>query len=662
VVVENFRPGTLHRLGIGPDEMLERSPGLVYCSLPGFGSDDPRARVPAWEQVVMAAGGGCAPITPGIPPLVSPVPLASIFGAALGATAITAALVAREREGAGQWVEVPLFDALFEAIGSRGLSFERGEPWTVSFGSGIYVCSDGRRVTFLANWHRHLVWFLQAVGHESWLEEGVADFDRLKLSTDVQGELQRRLTELFATRPAVEWERVARAHGCSIAMVRSTAEWLADPVSIQSRAVVEVEDPDHGPVKVPGLAVTSDETPDWRPAGRPRTVEADIAWSPRGATAGVDGGAAHDGVGSAGSPLAPAAGRGPLAGFRVLEMARVLAAPTAGKLLAQLGAEVVKIDVDPAHGTAITREPFMHEQINRGKHTLIADLRTEAGRAVFERIAPTCDVLVQNFTLGTAERLGIDHASLRRRRPDVVSLYLNAFGTTGPWAGFRGFAELANVSSGLTDHVLRGEFPASGSSPVVDLPRWFYTDYAAGVLGAFGATLGLYSRVRSGTGGSFQTSLFAATALEQITWLASGDASPARGEAATRVVRARDGWVCVSGPSSALARLAEDCGWDADEPTEISRPVREGPVALTVDKLCRAATAAGAGAHRVMTVPELMRPGGWADVRGLRLTDETEEFGQVVMPGPVVRFARTPMQPGHFPAPFGQNGGNPVKI
>src|SRR4029077_269576 len=116
-------------------------------------------------------------------------------------------------------------------------------------------------------------------------------------------------------------------------------------------------------------------------------------------------------------------------------------APTAAKLLAQYGAQVVKIDTDPAQGRASFREPALHEHLNRGKWTLIADLRSAQGQELLPRLLESCDVLVHNFGRLACQHLGVDEESVRRHAPDIVYLQLNAFGYTGPWRDFRGYAE-----------------------------------------------------------------------------------------------------------------------------------------------------------------------------------------------------------------------------
>src|SRR5689334_24359393 len=117
VLVENFRSGVMDRLGLGPDALLLQNPGLLYCSLPGFASDDPRAELPAWEGIVAAATDTYR----GEPPVFSPIPISSHFAAFQAAVSIVMTLIARTRDGLGQRIEVPLFDATFAAIGAHGL-------------------------------------------------------------------------------------------------------------------------------------------------------------------------------------------------------------------------------------------------------------------------------------------------------------------------------------------------------------------------------------------------------------------------------------------------------------------------------------------------------------------------------------------------------------
>jgi len=654
VVIENFRPGVMERLGLGPRACLERAPQVVYCSMPGFGHDDPRAGVAAWEGVVMAAGGGystqvSAALIPGFDaqpsaPRFSPLPLASVFGAMEAAMAITAALIARDRDGVGQWVEVPLVDALFEASGLRAMSYERNGPQMTDFGSGFYRCADGRWLTFIATWFRHLEWFLDAAGCHGWIDEGVVDFDRLWSDPATVAELHQRMVDLFATRPAAEWERLGRDHGCTIGMLRSTSEWMQEPHAVLSGTLVDTTDPVLGAVRGPGLAVRLSTGPDG-PAPPRRAPGSD--------TDAVLG-APDDRPRRAGPTPSP---KPPLDGIRVIDHTRVVAGPTAAKLLGQLGADVIKIDEDPKLSRSASEQPSFHEHLNRAKRSLILDLKDAADRRRFSQLVAGCDVIVENFTIGTAERLGIDEASVRAMAPDVVFLYLNTYGLDGPWAAYRGFAELANITTGITERTCADDDLVSGMSAAMDFPRWPFTDYAAGVLGAFGALLGLFHRGRTGVGPRVETSLVRATALQQILYVLdhAGPCPPEpRGASATgwsplqRLFATADGWVFVGATPQQVAPAVAALG----APTaELADAIRSRS---TVE--CLAALASvGVGGHEVLSLAELMAPGGHADRRGLRLEDHSEHHGTVVMAGPVVRLQRTPMRPGAYPGPFGSD-------
>jgi len=208
VVIENFRPGVMDRLGLGWPRLAAAAPRLIYCSLPGFGRDDPRAPVPGWEGVVAAATANCSVRVGQEPagwdtsrPTYSAVPLASNFAAFLAATAIVAALTFRHRTGRGQLIEVPLFHAMFELIGKAG-SFVQSDglappkPHSGN-GSGTYECADGRYVRLdpIGGSARFLRWLLDAAGAESWAADGLTDGVRLAQHKELEERLKERLKE-----------------------------------------------------------------------------------------------------------------------------------------------------------------------------------------------------------------------------------------------------------------------------------------------------------------------------------------------------------------------------------------------------------------------------------------------------------------------------------
>ncbi|HEY1296535.1 MAG TPA: CoA transferase, partial [Chloroflexota bacterium] len=340
VVIENFRPGVMDRLGFSAVELCQRLPRLVYCSIPGFASDDPRRGMAAWEGVVGAATDTYARVeqvtTPADDdperPVFTALPLASNFAGFHAATAIVMALIARERDGRGQRIEVPMFDAMFELIGANGISVDGEYRIARSRGSRTYVCADGRRilcnVTATPRFQR---WFAEAAGADA------------------------PSPELLLTRSGLEWEKAINTAGAPSAMVRTASEWLASDHARARGTVIQVDDPELGATWMPGVQVHLSESPGMiQPRHLPDADHAAIVaglatlegsaqgfegkgFESTGAPAAEDGREALDWARRTGSD-------GPLAGLRVLDLTQVVAGPCTGRILVEYGADVIKIN------------------------------------------------------------------------------------------------------------------------------------------------------------------------------------------------------------------------------------------------------------------------------------------------------------------------------
>ncbi len=281
VVIENFRPGVMDRLGLGYSASSTTNAGLIYCSLPGFSADDPRAPIPAWEGVLGAASGSYVNRL-GQPtretPALTALPLSSSYGAFLSATSIAMALNARSRDGGGQHIETPLFDATFTAVGMAGFKLMDQAPPT---GGGIgtpwvrqYECADGRWVQFFANPTRHRTQFVEAAGVSSeWQAEGLLDYGRLAMDASLKARLLERMVELFRTRDASVWEELINAAGTPTAVCRESNEWLCHDHALASGAVVDVEDPTYGAMRQPGVHPRLEATPGHIRRGAPKLDE-----------------------------------------------------------------------------------------------------------------------------------------------------------------------------------------------------------------------------------------------------------------------------------------------------------------------------------------------------------------------------------------------------
>jgi crotonobetainyl-CoA:carnitine CoA-transferase CaiB-like acyl-CoA transferase len=186
---------------------------------------------------------------------------------------------------------------------------------------------------------------------------------------------------------------------------------------------------------------------------------------------------------------------GPLEGLKVLDISNVIAGPFAAALLGDFGADVVKAEL-PGGGDALRAlpphkdgKPLLWKAVNRNKRAITLDLRKPAGQALFRRLLPKFDVLVENYRPGTLDRWGLDKGALWALQPGLVILRVTGFGQTGPYAGYAGFARLFEAYSGLA-YTTR----APNDPPMH--PGYPIGDPIAGVFGAFGVLTALIHRMK----------------------------------------------------------------------------------------------------------------------------------------------------------------------
>jgi len=194
------------------------------------------------------------------------------------------------------------------------------------------------------------------------------------------------------------------------------------------------------------------------------------------------------------APEAQGSRRLPLEGIRVLELGSYIAAPTAGRLLADFGAEVIKVERHTGDELRNWRlyageTSMLFRTLNRNKKSITLDLRTDEGREDVKALARHCDVIVENFRPGTLEKWGIGPADLSDVNPDLVFVRISAFGQTGPYSERPGFAAVAEAYGGFRE--LIGDPDRAPVRTGVSIG-----DSIAGLYGAFGAVMALYEGLR----------------------------------------------------------------------------------------------------------------------------------------------------------------------
>jgi crotonobetainyl-CoA:carnitine CoA-transferase CaiB-like acyl-CoA transferase len=236
----------------------------------------------------------------------------------------------------------------------------------------------------------------------------------------------------------------------------------------------------------------------------------------------------------------------PLAGVRVLELARILAGPWCGQLLADLGAEVIKVErpgagddtrgwgppfVTDIHGKA-WGAAYYHA-CNRGKRSVAVDFETDEGRAIIRQLAAECDVVIENFKVGGLKKYGLDHETLRTLNPRLVTCSITGFGQDGPYAARAGYDFMIQGMGGLMDitGAPDGE-PQKVGVAVVDV--------FTGVYASVGILAALRRRDATGEGGHVDMALLdvsvAILANQAMNYLASGTAPRRLGNAHPNIV------------------------------------------------------------------------------------------------------------------------------
>ncbi len=248
----------------------------------------------------------------------------------------------------------------------------------------------------------------------------------------------------------------------------------------------------------------------------------------------------------------------PLAGLKVLELARILAGPWAGQTLADLGADVIKVEAPKGDDTRHWGPPFItrngqktaayFHSCNRGKRSVAADFRTEEGQTLVRRLASEADILIENFKVGGLAKYGLDYPSLKAANPGLIYCSITGFGQTGPYAHRAGYDFIIQGMSGLMS--ITGE--PDGQPQKVGVA---VTDIFTGLYSVNAILAALVQRGTTGKGQHIDMALLdaatAITANQAMNYLATGTAPTRMGNAHPnltpyQVFDCADGWIIIA--------------------------------------------------------------------------------------------------------------------
>ncbi|UFN50559.1 CoA transferase [Roseomonas sp. OT10] len=358
----------------------------------------------------------------------------------------------------------------------------------------------------------------------------------------------------------------------------------------------------------------------------------------------------------------------PLSGIRVLDVTQVMAGPFAGMMLADLGADVIK--VEPPGGGDQTRSAMGFKMkgpdsmgflnLNRNKRSIAINLKSEAGKAVFLKLVETADVLIENYRPGVMKRLGLGYEDLRTINPRLIYASISGFGQSGPWAMRPGFDLMAQAMSGVmsvTGHP--GSPPVKAGVPVADIGCALFTLYA--VLSAY------IGRQKSGEGQYIDAALFDAAMAFSIWdiseyWGTGRIPQPVgtsnRMSAPYQAVKASDGYFVMGAPSQKLwLKLCEMLERPelTTDPRFVDIPARLANREVLIEELektfatktaeewVETMLAAGLPAGRMNTYPEAFES-EHAQHRAMRMEVPHPIEGSVPNIGFPVKLSATPQQ------------------
>ena len=553
VVIESFRPGVMQRLGIDFAQLRETRPELVTLSVPGFASNDQlRSEWKATEAVVAATAGaftdmGFNRVLMGLNPCFSPLPLASSYTITMASSAVVLALLAREKSGCGDHIEVPVIAAMMEGLSynsyqvadlperyktMRELEIERRQANNIDFDLSYtdlqeyldpfyrtYQCADGRMFYIVCPSHRnHARRCLEVLGlYEEVMAEGMPEVTDLHLPvTEWEGEsslgvypLPKRWADIISakiklvmlTRTSSEWGKIFGEGQIPGAPHRTTKEWVNSKHCNDAGLIVEVNDPEYGLMKQPGPVSWLEES-----ASRLLAPSARKFVSFNQALAELT----SMSVAPLPAPDQQQQNKGWLDGLRVLDLTNVIAGPHSTAFLGRFGAEIIKVEpvvpmYDPLIGTLFAFQADM------GKSSALIDINTVEGREAFNRLVRSVDMVVINAPERQMKPLGLDHDALQAVNPGVLFCRLDCLGGPVPAqkTNYIGYDDIIQANSGIMSRF-------GGAQTPEEHAHLGTLDVNCGFAGGLAMALALYHKAKTGEVSRARTSLSAVTNLAQL--------------------------------------------------------------------------------------------------------------------------------------------------
>jgi len=494
IFVENSNPSSfMAERGLDYPSLAKANPGLVMVSISPYGRTGPYKDYMGYDINASALGGLSINLgNPDREPLVIPYSQCDYQAALHAAAAAITAVLARGKLGRGQYIDISVSDVVLYCVRGMFLVTRWGgwkrkgkRPLVSVYPTGYFDCKDGN-VCIATQTSRQWRKFIELMGNPEWSNDPYMR-DGLQLGVQNPDKGDEVFKPWLAQFTREEVDKMARDHGITMGIVKRINE-MVEEEHLKVRGLwTEIDDPELGKIRIPGMAYQMSATP-WqinKPA--PRLGEHNSEYlsgkgkkKPKSAGAGTEG-----------KKIAK-----PLEGYRILDFGWNWAGPMAAQIMGDMGAEVIKIESatrqDVTRFLEYVKDFFQHN--NRSKLSVTIDIKKPKGVELVKRLAKMSDIVLDNFASGVMEKNGLGYGSLREANPQIIAVSMSMAGQKGPRNDMKGFASIASSFSGLEGLV---GYEDLGS---VGLMSFGLGDVDIAIQGLYGVLAAVYHRERTGEG------------------------------------------------------------------------------------------------------------------------------------------------------------------
>jgi crotonobetainyl-CoA:carnitine CoA-transferase CaiB-like acyl-CoA transferase len=581
VVVHNFGPARAREVGLDDDTLAARHPLVIACSVLSWPANHADADRTV-DELLAAARLGVLDEQYGYRegPVFLRVPIGNWAAAYNAASGIVARLIVRERTGRAGPAHTSLIQGVLVPLAMHWRRCEQPTP-SLEFGmpksntmATLFECSDGV-------WIHHMGGVERAPLFQEVIEElGSPEILPAEMTGTLRPGYAREVyVDAFLRRPSKDWLEAFWANDVPAQPAVPIGEILHDEQARANDYVLDVDDVTAGRITTAGMPLTINPPQVVRGAAPDLGTHTDEVLAEWNAAAPASAAAAN-GAGEQ---------RWPLEGVKVLDLGNFLAGPFGPMQLADLGADVIKLE-------SATGDPMRHVEwsfvgCQRGKRSIAIDLKSADARPALDALIKWADVVHHNLRMPAAKRLGLDYEAVRAVNPDVVFCHTSSYGPRGPRADWPGYDQLFQSSCGW-------EVAGAGEGNPPMWHRLGFCDHLCATASVVATLLALYHRDRTGEGQAVAASLLGSGVLTNSeTYLdAEGQLVPipvldheqAGVAPGYRIVEAADGWVAVAAVTDAqLDALCDVAGVDDAKDAPAAFKAREA------DELLAALAGAG---------------------------------------------------------------------